>query len=49
MRRASALLLCALLLTANGASARELQRKRPPTTVKRLITWILDMIDLPKP
>lgn len=49
-RTVFALLLCASLLASTTASALPGRRTpQPPSKVKRLIVWILDLIDLPKP
>ena len=44
-----ALMLCASLLTASAASAGPFQRTPPKSKIKRLIVWVMDLIDLPKP
>jgi hypothetical protein len=44
-----ALLLCITLLATTGASAGPFRRTPPPSKFKRLIVWVLDLIDLPKP
>lgn len=48
-RTVFALLLCASLLTSTAASAFPGQRTPPPSKIKRLIVWVLNLIDLPKP
>jgi hypothetical protein len=48
-RTVFALLLCASLLATTGASAWPVRRTPPTGKIKRLIVWVLDLIDLPKP
>ena len=48
-RTVFAVLLCASLLATTGASALPGRRTPPPSKIKRLIVWVLNLIDLPKP
>jgi len=47
-RSAFALLLCLSVLSANGAYAGRFQ-PRPPSKIKRLVVWVLNLFEIPKP
>lgn len=48
-RTVSAVLLCASLLASTGASAWPVRRTPAPSKIKRLIVWVLNLFELPKP
>jgi hypothetical protein len=48
-RTVFALLLCASLLATTGASAWPVRRTPPPSRIKRLVVWVLNLFELPKP
>jgi hypothetical protein len=51
-RRLAAIVIFASLVTSQIATAREVHRPSrpaPPNIIKRVIIWVYDILDVPKP